>query len=130
MSAAGVAAALGRTIEYAIAAAVGAFVVAALLPKPANELFATIAYLAAVLATLALGAKRFLPNAPVEAHAPAKGAVYRTAYATVISVTLLAMVGAAMVSKPSAEGLAALAYVGLVALAILIAVRCWSRARG
>jgi uncharacterized membrane protein len=56
--------------------------------------------------------------------------VYRTAYATVISVTLLAMVGAAMVSKPSAEGLAALAYVGLVALAILIAVRCWSRARG
>jgi hypothetical protein len=118
-----------RTIRVAIIVAVAAFVLAALLPKTPGELFSTIAYLAVVLVFLTLVAKWFLPAGAPDAQKPAPQPAMRVVYASVISVTLASMAGAALVSQPSAEGLAALAYVGLIGVAILIALRCWQRAR-
>lgn len=118
-----------RTIRIAVVVAIAAFVLSALLPEVPGELFATIAYLAVVLSFLALVVKWFLPAGTLEAREPAPRPPARVVYASVISVTIAAMVGAALVSQPSAEGLAALAYVGLIAVAILIAIRCWPRAR-
>jgi hypothetical protein len=118
-----------RTVRVAIAVAVAAFVLAALLPQTAGELFSTIAYLAVVLAFLTLAVKWFLPARAPDAQRPARQPAIRVVYASVISVTLASMIGAALVSQPSAEGLAALAYVGLIGVAILIAIRCWQRAR-
>jgi hypothetical protein len=118
-----------RTIRVSIAVAIAAFVLAALLPPIPGELFSTIGYLAVVLAFLTLTAKWFLPAGAPDAQRPARQPAIRVVYAGVISVTLAAMAGAALVSQPSAEGLAALAYVGLIALAILIALRCWLHAR-
>jgi hypothetical protein len=118
-----------RAVRVAIAVAVAAFVLAAVLPHTAAELFSTIAYLAVVLAFLTLAVKWFLPAGAAGAQRPAAAPAIRVVYASVISVTVASMVGAALVSQPSAEGLAALAYVGLIGLAILIALRCWRRAR-
>lgn len=118
-----------RTILIAVVIAIAAFVLSALLPKVPGELFATIAYLAVVLAFLGLVINWFLPAGALGARKPVSRPPARVLYASVISVTLASMVGAALVSQPSAEGLAALAYVGLIAVAILIAVRCWPRAR-
>lgn len=118
-----------RTIRVAVAIAVAAFVLSALLPQVPGELFSTIAYLAVVLAFLALVVKWFLPAGALDGAKAAPRPMPRVVYAIVISVTLASMVGAALVSQPSAEGLAALAYVGLIAVAILVAIRCWSRAR-
>jgi predicted membrane channel-forming protein YqfA (hemolysin III family) len=118
-----------RTIRVAIVVAVAASVLAALLPQTPGELFSTIAYLAVVLAFLTLVVKWFLPGGTPEAKRPAPQPAIRVVYASVISVTLASMVGAALVSQPSAEGLAALAYVGLIGVAILIAIRCWLHAR-
>jgi hypothetical protein len=118
-----------RTIRVAITVAVAAFLLAAFLPQTAGELFSTIGYLAVVLAFLTLAVKWFLPAGAPDARRPARQPASRVVYASVISVTLASMVGAALVSQPSAEGLAALAYVGLVGVAILIALRCWLHAR-
>ncbi len=121
-----------RAIRVAIAIAAAAFALSALLPQTPGELFATIAYLAVAFVFLALAVKCFLPaGAPDAPNAPRPAArpVLRVVYTSVISVTLASMAGAALVSQPSAEGLAALAYVGLIAVAILIAIRCWSRPR-
>lgn len=118
-----------RTIRVAIVVAVAASVLAALLPQTAGELFSTIAYLAVVMAFLTLVVKWFLPAGAPDAQRPARQPAIRVVYASVISVTLAAMAGAALVSQPSAEGLAALAYVGLIAVALLIALRCWLHTR-
>lgn len=117
------------TIRGAIAVAVAAFILAALLPQTPGELFSTIGYLAVVLAFLTFAGQWFLPADSLDVQKPAPRPALRPVYATVISVILVSMVGAALVSQPSAEGLAALAYVGLIGVAILIAIRCWRRAR-
>jgi hypothetical protein len=116
-------------IQVAVAVAVAAFILAALLPQTAGELSSTIAYLAVVLAFLTLAIKRFLPAGAPDAKKPAPQPAMRVVYASFIGVTLASMIGAALVSQPSAEALAALAYMGLIGVTILIALRCWLRAR-
>jgi hypothetical protein len=118
-----------RMIQVAVAVAVAAFILAALLPQTAGELSSTIAYLAVVLAFLTLAIRRFLPAGAPDVKKPAPQPAMRVVYASFISVTLASMIGAALVSQPSAEALAALAYMGLIGVTILIALRCWLRAR-
>jgi hypothetical protein len=129
MNAPVVTAALGRTIAYSVATLVGALVLAAFLPQPAGEVFATIAYLAAILTAIALAVRSFLPADAMAKRTLTTAIALRTAANISAAVTILSMIGAAAVSQPSGEALAALAYVGSIAMAIAIALLWLLRAR-
>lgn len=113
--------ALGRALQYAAATAVIALVASTIVSGPDAERFATTAYVAAIVAAIALAIKWFLPAAsavasPQLVSRPAFPAVFTFA----IGVAAFLALGAAFVSQPSAEMLVVAACFGLIGAAALV----------
>jgi hypothetical protein len=117
--------ALTRALRFAIGTCVVALILATTLSGETAERFATTAYLAAIVAAVALAAGRFLPVASQESAAvPVPVFPKFLAYSTGLAFFL--SLAAALVSQPGAEALAIIACFALVFLAVL--VRCGTMA--
>jgi hypothetical protein len=132
MSRAAFAWAVSRALRYAIGIGVVALLLAMTMSGVAAERFATVAYLAAIAAAIAIVAGRFLPAPDDAARSQAPFPLFLGFCVGVIAI-LSAL--AALVSEPAAEAGALLACIGLVVFAVL--VRCgtvaafgWATLRG
>jgi len=120
MSRAAFAWAVSRALRFAVGIGVVALLLATTMSGVAAERFATVAYLAAIAAAVALVAARFLP-APDDA-APGSQAAFPVFLGYSVGVVAILSAIAALVSEPAAEAGALVACVGLVVFAVL--VRC------
>jgi hypothetical protein len=117
--------ALARALRFAIGTCVVALVLATTLSGETAERFATTAYLAAIVAAIALAAGRFLPVAAPE-KASVSVPVFPKFLAYSTSLAIFLSLAAALVSQPGAEAIAIVACFALVFLAVL--VRCGAMA--
>ncbi len=114
--------AVGRALRFSIGVCVVALLLATTLSGEAAERFATVGYLAALFAAVALAAARFLPPSTEQL------ALGAPAFPTFLTygggIVLFLAVVAMLVSDPGAEAFALAGAVALVLLAVL--VRCGS----
>jgi hypothetical protein len=112
--------ALGKALAYAIATAVVALLLATLLSGADAERFATTAYVATIVAALVLAIKWFLRAASPNAPERAPGPIFPVIFTFAAGVAAFLLLGAALVSQPGNEVLAAAACLGLIAIAALV----------
>ncbi len=110
--------ALGRAVRFAIGTCVVALILATTLSGEAAERFATTAYLAAIVAAIALIALRIAPEAPAESPAVA-APPFPTFLAYATGIVIFVSIVAALVSQPGAEALTILLCFIAVGTAVL-----------
>jgi hypothetical protein len=111
--------ALGRALAYAIATAVVALLLATLFSGADAERFATTAYVAAIVAALVLAIKWFLRTGSENAPERTRGPIFPVVFTFSAGVAAFLLLGAALVSQPGTEVLAAAACFGLIGIAAL-----------
>jgi len=112
--------ALGQALAYAIATAVAALLLATFFPGADAERFATTAYVATIVAALVLAIKWFLRAGSENAPERAPGPIFPVIFTFAAGVGALLLLGAALVSQPGTEMLAAVACFGLIGFAALV----------
>jgi hypothetical protein len=100
--------ALRRALRYTVGTAIVALIGSGLLPESDGERLATTAYLAVIFAVVTLTALQFVPRgATAETKRPLV-VTFPAALQSVLLITILVFVGAALAGQPGAEAFALL----------------------
>lgn len=111
--------ALGRGLRFAVGTCVVALLLATTLSGSAAERFATTAYLAAIVAAVALAAGRFLPPPP-DASESRSRPIFPAFLGYSIGIVIALSVVAALVSQPGAEVMALIIAMLLILIAVVM----------
>jgi hypothetical protein len=111
--------ALRRALRYTIGAATVALVGSNLFPETDAERLATTAYLAVIFAAVTLAALHFVSGGATAEQKRPLVVNFPTALLSVVLVSIVLLVGAALTGQPGAEAFAFLAFAALTALMAL-----------